>query len=260
MGIQFLLALFLTLGEAHANEAIVVKKLVTPEELKAEYCRIETLSSIGDNCGRPSDVVAVDVVYLPLSLAEKIAGHVRSAYQKNYYFNLNKEDFFHGHLLARGPQMVYASPAEYFADVRLILYHSQEYINTWESIEGFDPFVPHQNQRSFVGRFAEDLEVIPAIDLIDRSLYPPPYTMGTLRGYRNVGTIYMSDLNKSVQESLHDYNETHLNFYIQSGKNPGETCEIFQQIYLLEDAKGRFESPDGKKYDITLHCRYRRNL
>lgn len=257
--VHLISSLVLAIGPQNFEETIVIKKLRTVEEITAEYCRIKTSSYLDDQCGRPSDVLAMDVVYLPQMMAAKIAEHVRSAYDKNYYFNLSLKDFFHGHLLARGPRVVYTSPADYFSDVRLILYHSQEYLSTWQEIEGYDPFVPHEQQRSFVGWFGENQDVTPAIDLIDRSLYPKPYTMSTLRGYRGSGTVYMKDLNASVKESLHNYDGTRIDFYMQASDNLGKNCEIFQQIYLLEESAGRFVSPDGKRYDITLHCRYLRD-
>lgn len=257
--VHFIVSLCLAASSQNSDNVIVVKKLRTVEQITAEYCRIKTATYLDDQCGRPSDVLAMDVVYLPLSMAAKIADHVRSAYDKKYYFNLSLKDFFHGHLLARGPRVVYTSPADYFSDVQLILYHSQEYLSTWEEIEGYDPFVPHEQQRSFVGWFGENQEVIPAIDLLDRSLYPKPYTMSTLRGYRGSGTVYMKDLNASVKQSLHNYDGTRIDFYMQGSDDMQKKCEIFQQIYLLEESGGRFVSPDGKRYDITLHCRYLRD-
>jgi len=244
---------------AAISENIVLKKMVTEQELVAEFCRIESLSSRNDRCGFSSYITSIDVLRLPYSLAAKIAAHVESAFAKKYYFNLDKQDFFHGHFLNRGPQTTYMSPQEYFADVRLVLYHSQEYLpHAWEAIEGFDPFVPHKNQRSFVGGMGEDLSVIPAIDLIDRSLYLPPYDVSTLRSYRNAGTIYTWELNQSVKESLHEHKGNHLSLYMWTSEAAEKKCEIFEQIYILEDASGRFVSPDGKRYDMTMHCRYYR--
>jgi hypothetical protein len=239
--------------------AYFFKQLHAPTDIRAEYCRVQTGSQT-QSCGMHYGEKRLDVFYLPLELASKIVQHITSAHSKKYYTNLNKKDLFHGHLLARGPQHVYNSAQEYFLDVRLILYHSQEYINTWEDIEGDDPFVRRENQRSFVGWFyGENEEVEAAISLLDRSLYPKPYAKNILRSYKNAGTIYMSDLNLSLKESLHEHqmqgNSEPL--YIQNPANKNERCEIFPQIYLLEEAEGRFTSPDGKRFDITMHCRYR---
>ncbi len=258
IGVQLICFFFLSFSTEIVRDEIVIKKLVGVEDLKSEYCRVQTSPTLDEQCGWQSDVTAIDLIYLPQNLAEKIARHVVSAYEKNYYFDLNKRDFFHGHLLMRGPRTVYSSPEDYFSDARLVLYHSQEYISTWKGIEGFDPFVPHEQQRSFVGWFGEQQDVVPAIDLIDRSLYSEPYTLGTLRGYRNSGTIYMKDLNASVHESLHDHDGARLILNMQSRPNSETKCEIFQQIFILEESTGRFVSPDGKRFDITLQCKYRR--
>lgn len=262
MGFMGVLVFVLSTVQVHA-ENILIKKLQTTDEIRAEYCRIRTG---GDNsafdCGMQYGEKRLDVIYLPSEMAQKIVAHLQSAFDKKYYFNLNKKDLFHGHLLARGPHTLYATAEEYFADARLILYHSQEYLNNWEEIEGATPFVQHEQQRSFVGWFSGPTWVEAAIDLIDKDLFlqavRPQFF---LKGYKGQGTIYLNELNDSVKESLHDYSYggPRLSFYLKSDEPSKNQCELFQMIYILEDAEGRFVSPDGKRFDITLHCRYRRS-
>ncbi len=248
----------LVVGTAQA-ETIVIKKLETSDAIRNEYCRTSTGSAQRD-CGMQYGEKRLDVIYLPLSLAQKIAEHIKSAFEKKYYFNLNKKDLFHGHFLNRGPHKIYKSAEEYFSDVKMILYHSQEYLNTWQSIVGDDPFVPHEQQRSFVGYFDHSDHVEAAIDLIDRNLYPKPYQPKDLKMYKVAGTIYTAELNRSVAVSLHDGSSTgeSLNFYLETDSTDRSHCEIFQQIYILEEPGGRFVSPDGKTYDVVVHCKYRR--
>lgn len=250
-------------GVAQA-ETIFIKKLQTEEAIRQEYCRVSTGSDAApssENCGMQYGEKRLEVIYLPLSMAQKIAQHVASAFDKNYYFNLDKKDFFHGHFLARGPRTIYQSAADYLSDVQVILYHSQEYLHNWEPIDGDDPFVPHQQQRSFVGRFDNSAgSVDAAIDLIDRALYPKPYKMGDLRVYKIAGTIYTSEINRSLNVSLHEglSEGKRVDLLMATDSLERKHCQIFEQVYILEEPKGRFTSPDGKKFDITIHCRYRR--
>ncbi len=262
MGFVGLLVFALSLVQVHA-ENILIKKLQTVGEIRAEYCRISTGSgTYGPDCGMQYGEERLDVIYLPLEMAQKIVGHIQSAFDKKYYFNLSKKDLFHGHLLARGPQTLYQTAEEYLSDARLILYHSQEYLNNWVDIEGPTPFVSHEQQRSFVGWFSEASGVDAAIDLINPNLLlqanRPQFF---LRGYKEQGTIYLNELNDSVKESLHDYSYggPQLSFYLKSDEPSTNQCELFQMIYILEDAQGRFVSADGKRFDMTLHCRYRRS-
>lgn len=261
MGLMVIIVVALSMAQSHA-ENILIKKLQTRDEIRAEYCRVRTGSDSADpDCGMQYGENRLDLIYLPLAMAQKMVDHIKSAYDKKYYFDLDKKDLFHGHFLARGPQTLYATAEEYMADIQLVLYHSQEYLNNWEEIEGDDPFVPHEQQRSFVGRLSGPSWVEAAIDLIDRKLYlqdkNPEYF---LRGYKSSGTIYMNQLNDSLKVSQHDFGHygNALRLYLKSDDPQLEKCEIFQQTYLLEDPKGRFLSPDGKRFDMTLHCRYRR--
>lgn len=260
MGIYGVILFFAgSLVASAENDTSFIKKLTDPELIRQEYCRINTTSDT-TSCGMFSREERLDVIYLPRSMAQKIVLHLADAFKKKYYFHLNKKDMFHGHLLARGPQTIYPSADDYFSDSHLMLYHSQEYLNNWETILGTNPFVPHEQQRSFVGWFRGS-SVIPAIDLIDprqQALAPQPENF--LRLYKTQGTIYLNDLNQSLHESLHGNNEESIDrvdLFIQSQENPETKCRIFQEIYILEDSKGRFMSPDGVRMDVTMHCRYR---
>lgn len=260
--LQFLIVFLLFKSVSHAEEIKVVK-LRGVEAVQAEYCRIET-GGKSTNCGMPYGIEKLDVLYVPDSMGKRIEAHVRDAFQKKYYFNLNKVDLFHGHFLARGPHTQYASPKAYFDDIQVSLYHSKEYLHTWDEIPlESSPFVDHPDQRSFVGMFlGDDVGVTAAIDLIRRDLYVEPYPVGFLRGYKVAGTIYSNEVNDSQNYSLHKYQSLggseHL--YVntcEGGEKDCEPCRIFT-TYVMEQKDGRYLSPDGVRFDVTVHCRYYR--
>lgn len=242
-------------------EDIKIVKLRDKESIQAEYCRVETGGHSTD-CGMPYYTTKLDVLYAPVSMGKRIESHLQDSFKKGYYFNLNKKDLFHGHFFARGPQTSYASAKAYFDDVQVSLYHSQEYLHSWKEIPlESSAFVDHPQQRSFVGKFVGGEEnVTAAIDLIRRDFPAETYTKYFLRGYKSAGTIYSNEVNESQNYSLHTYkafggDEDLFVNTCDASETPCEPCRIFT-TFIMEQADGRFQSPDGVRFDVTVHCRY----
>ncbi len=89
-------------------------------------------------------------------------------------------------------------------------------------------------------------------------MYPKPYPKHFLKQYKDAGTIYTKDVNDSLKVSNHTQSTfgKQQNLFIWSDPNITKPCQVFSQFYILENANGRFTSPDGKRYDLSLHCRY----
>lgn len=242
------------------SHAFETQYLRDTDAILKERCRVQTSPSGQTECDNIFNKNPLDVIPLPLHLATQVARQLEDAHSQNFFGELSKMDLFHGHFLAKGPQTTYSSPEDFFKDLKLILYHSHEYENEyWKDIKGEDPFVPHKRQRSFVGMFDNSGLVTAAIYLIDPNLYPKPYPEHFLRQYKTDGTIYMKDINDSLDISQHELKTFGRSpkLYLHSDPRVGKPCEVFSQFYILQQANGRFTSPNGKKYDMVLHCHYK---
>lgn len=259
MGMFWVVALVLSMVQAETAKVI---SITDTEAIKAEYCRVETGAHF-DDCGMPANLEKLDVFYVPEAMGKRIEGNIRDSFNKGYYFNLDKQDLFHGHFMGKGPGTNYASADAYFADVQVSLYHSKEYLHSWETIPLEDsPFSVRPPQRSFVGKFfGTDDTATAAIDLIRHDIYPEPYPIKFLRGYKTAGTIYTEEINESQSYSAHKHTTFggHEQLYVNSCSATDKDCKpcrIFSMAYILEQKDGRFVSPDGKRFDVTVHCRY----
>jgi len=264
VGSQFIVSFFICLALApisaraqYTDDQVIVKKLRTHQDVEDAYCYVET-GGHDDDCGAPSQADKLDVVYVPKSFGDRVIVQLQSAYSKKYYSNMSKVDLFHGHFLAKGPQTEYASGAAWFNDVVLVLYHSAEYLqNVWPDLKpGDEEYKEHAVERSFVGWMQSvDTEAVAAITLI--------LPGELLKSYPGAGTIYAEELNQSVQVSQHQLSgfggnqAWHLTNSCDNGDTSCKPCEIFNMMFMMPDANGRFVTPDGVRIEIFFQCRFR---
>lgn len=242
------------------DDQITVKKFRTPEGIVEQFCYVQTGggNSFNENCGAPSQMTKLDVIYVAKSFGDRVLAHLQSAHAKNYYKNVSKVDLFHGHFIAKGPQTHYASAAAWLNDVEMTLYHSAEYLHeVWKDLEpGEEIYEEHATERSFAGfTKGEIMDADAAINFILPGIF--------LKSYSKAGTIYAEELNESLKISSHKLSTFGGNegWYIENSCDPTDTqckpCEIFNMMFIMPDPKGRFTTPDGAQVEIFFHCKFR---
>jgi hypothetical protein len=150
-------------------------------------------------------------------------------------------------MILGGPQTEYPSPDSFLADVRITLFHSVEYLDRWSHEEKRGIPVEKRTPRSFVGWPSGKLET--AISLIKDAA-------GLSRSYANAGTIYTNELveahpslSSHKQSSIGGYEPLH--FWVG-----GRKCLTDRTLHIFQEENGRFRTPEGKPYEIFLHCTF----
>ena len=226
------------------NSTAPISWASTPSELVSEFCPTSwPLNS--DSCTVSSQPTAV--IKFPLALGSIIESHLQQSAKSGYYQELSLNDFFHGHLILKGPQMTFDSPESFLANVSLILYHTAEYNNRWEHQADAGIPVEKRTPRSLLG-------------FLDGRLRPARESVQNLpNGYENSGTIYGSDVVKALPwSSSLDYGNLGAvpDIFVKIASPIGPTlCQADSlEFYILERADGRFHAPDGKPIEIFIRC------
>lgn len=239
----------LTIGVLTAQaEDIRVEFLDTPEAVNADMCRTHQSDKSGHcGLGYTKRMITISV---PTKLALIFLKQVEDAQAKNFYDTIGAKDFFHGHFFLKGPQTKYDSLNDYFSDVTAELFHSAEYNSRWwhEGNAGID--LKDRRPRSFMGWL--DGTVQSAIEL-----FPEGFKFSN--SYESSGTIY-SDEVLAVRPELSSH-------YILSNRYPDifvtackgddcRTCEIDNQLLIVNEPTGRFLTKNGENLDFYLRCFY----
>jgi hypothetical protein len=241
------LALFLFPFITLAEEAPRVEILATQAERELEYCRTET-EKAKYGCNTPSYPVAR--ISLPQVLGEKITAAIDHSLALSYADNLDLYDLFHGHFIFGGPQAHYESPSALLGDLRVVLFHSAEYLHRWAAERKAGIPIPQRRPRSFVT--ALDGRVEPAISWIRPGV--------VLQSYETAGTVYTDELVASRPElSSHRHHKTGgmERLYVkicQSGTC--ETCRVEPALYLIPSQRGSFLTAKGERLELYFRCRF----
>lgn len=232
-------------------EDIRVDFLETREAVNADFCRTDDPNSYGD-CGLGYKDRMVNI-YVPDSVAKIILKQIDEARDKNFYDKIDNKDFFHGHLFLKGPRTQYASPRDYFNDITADLFHSAEYNNRWlkEAKTGIP--VNERRPRSFVGWL--DGTVQNAFEL-----FPEGYPL--TRNYESAGTIYPNEV-QAIRPDLSSHtihSNSYPGIFVTACKGEDcRTCEIDNQLLIVNEPTGRYLTKKGEKVDFYLRCFYPRN-
>jgi hypothetical protein len=180
----------------------------------------------------------VALIRFPPAFAAMIAAHINSARDLGYYQEISLTDFYHGHMINRGPQSDFATPEDYLANLSVILYHSSEYNGRWEQNDR----VP----RSFLGWLDGRAQVEPAIDYAH-------LTGPKLKNYQTSGTVRPIDLVTGTPSlSQIEWRENEDPAIIPTlNLCQGERCRICQidtQFYILKS-----ETP-GAPPETFFYC------
>lgn len=244
--IKALILVLLTAAVLPARaDDLTVRDFKDMADIVKERCRVESHPSYDCNSSRIRELVVVTITG---AAGASIARDVDEALRRGYAGELSLKDFFHGHLINRGPQTVFASFDAYLKNARTRLYHSAEYTERWG--EEADRGLPAERRtpRSFVDLDEDGL--VRAIDVI------PPQTV--LKGYERSGTIYSEDIVQArpglTTLTYSDYgrNEPLKVTFCQDG--PCRTCEVDTMFFILKSPNGAYQASNGDRFDLTLHC------
>lgn len=208
----------------------------------ARYCWIETGAHFED-CAAPRDI-SLAVIYLPFEQGQKLAEAINASIARGYTNELSGTDLFHAHMILKGPQTQYESPVEFLQDLQMSLFHSAESTRRWyqEGLRGRS--INERTPRSFVSGPAGGLQK--AIDLIPQGV--------RLKKYEDAGTIFSEELAEALPG---------LTFHKLSGYSGYETlrikvnamnCVAHPVIYIFQEPGGRFQTSDGKTFELFFHC------
>ena len=227
-----------------AAEAPDVTWASSQVELAAEFCPTSwPLTS--DRCTAPNRPTAI--FKFPQALGSIVERHLQQASQSGYYQELSLNDFFHGHLILKGPQSTFDSPKSFFDNVSVVLYHTAEYNNRWENQASSGVPAQQRTPRSLLG--FRDGRLQPATDFI----HDLP------QSYENSGTLYGSDVVKALPDMSSlpygDFGGVPDVFVNTMGPSGPTLCQADSlEFYILYRADGRFHAPDGKPIEIFVRC------
>lgn len=182
------------------------------------------------------------IVKAPENLGRLVQTHVRKILKKGYALDISDEDFYHGHILrVSSKKYIYNSLNEFILDLGMILYHTDEKTNRWESQVGGK--IP----RSIISEGEEVKPAITIFNLENKKDFPweefAPF-------YLDYGTITTYDIIKKL--SYLD-NGTCLN---TGTKRPQIIINkipfiISFQFKIQKDTKGRYSTP-VEKFEVLM--------
>lgn len=120
-------------------------------------------------------------IFVPDRLGKIISSHVEMMHQQGYFENLSEKDFDHGHFILRqGADFFYYSLDEFFKNVVMILYHTQEHTQLWRNQARAGIPFERRTPRSILG-FLNGM-IRPAVEFADMNF-------SQRSGYELAGTI-----------------------------------------------------------------------
>ena len=197
----------------------------------AEGCRFEAPTS--SECSAPNGDVAL--IHFPEVLGGAVEEHVRAAKAAGYFDALSFNDFFHGHALLVTDRTEFATPEDFFSQIRAIVYHSAEYTDRWRAGD--------RRPRSFVGWTGGSHAVQPAIDLIPKAF--------RLRQYESSGTIYQDEVGKAHP----GFSSLKYDNWGRAARLTIGLCSRDQCGCVLEDMVYILPRPDDR-LDVYVRCAF----
>jgi hypothetical protein len=227
-GALLILGLGLIVAQAHAADIRVVP---AGDEVTAQYFVTATPEGTSSVIVPTGDVAVVQMSPL---LNVLISSHVAAAKALGLFKKLDLNDFYHGHMINRGPQSAYDSADAYMADLVAIVYHTQESTWTWEKGD--------HTIRSFVG-WMDGRPIQPALDLVHLDKKESDY-------YALTGTVYSDQVGRelSLADWRGSYEEPKTPVTLQICQGPQcRRCTISTQFYLR---------PDGDNLKTFFYCEF----
>jgi hypothetical protein len=213
----------------------------------AEYCRV------GNPFSRDTCTVAkgtLVLIHVPEPLGRAIEAHLKEAFARGWYTSLSENDLFHGHVILGGPRLDYASPDDFFSDVKVLLYHADE--GDGRRTPGDDEDKPwsQRPQRSFLGW--PDGAAQTALSYVG--------PQAALPGYERSGTIYSDAIAASHPGLTADHlygggNNDDITVDVCRDGRCGP-CHLNTMMMIAPASDGAWSAPDGVRYDAYFRCNF----